>query len=270
VTAAGTPGESGEPLVLVEVEGGVCTVTLHRPTARNALNSALHEASAAALWEAERDDAVDVVVLTGSDPAFCAGLDLRELGTTGANLRGAQMSDGPPSSPFEAVLRLTKPVIGAINGPAITGGLELALGCDFIVASERALFADTHARVGVSPGAGMSVFLPMAVGLRYAKEMSFTGNLIDAATALRVGLVNRVVPHEDLLTTARAIAADIASSDARGVRHLKWLYDTNARLPLGEAFAHELEVFATYAVDPAEVERRRADVVDRGQHQRRS
>jgi enoyl-CoA hydratase len=262
---------STSDLVLVETDGGVCTVTLNRPEARNALNTALHQASAEALWAAELDETVVAVVLTGADPAFCAGLDLRELGGGGENLRGgtrpADVTDDTPDNPIEAVWRMTTPVIGAINGPAVTGGFELALGCDFLVASERATFGDTHARVGVTPGGGMSVFLPMAVGLRRAKEMSLTGNFVDAAEALRIGLVNHVVPHEELLPTARRLGADIAGNDPRAVVHLKGLYDANARLTVGDAIAHEREVFHSYAVDFAEVERRRAAVVERGRRQ---
>jgi len=254
-------------LVLVETTERVSTITLNRPGARNALNSALHHASAGALWQAEHDDAVDVVVLTGTDPAFCAGLDLRELGSTGDNLRGGSGDAGTPGSPIEAVWKMTKPVIGAINGPAITGGFELALACDFLVASERAVFGDTHARVGVTPGGAMSVFLPMAVGLRRAKEMSLTGNFVDAAEAARLGLVNHVVAHEDLLPTARRLASDIAANDPRAVRHLKALYDENARMTVADALDHERAVFKAYVVDFAEVERRRAAVVERGRRQ---
>jgi enoyl-CoA hydratase len=256
-------------LVRVAVGDRVCTVTLHRPEARNALNTALHRASAAALWAAEHDDGIDAVVLTGADPAFCAGLDLRELGAGGENLRGGGGSDGAPENPIQALWRMTTPVIGAVNGPTVTGGLELALACDFLVASERARFADTHARVGVTPGGGMSVFLPMAVGLRRAKEMSLTGNYVDAEEALRIGLVNHVVPHADLLPTAERLARDIAGNDGPAVRHLKALYDTTARLPVGEALAHEQAVFRSYRVDFAEVERRRAAVVERGRDQQR-
>jgi enoyl-CoA hydratase len=261
-------------VVLVETADRVCTVTLHRPEARNALNTALHRASAAALAAAEDDPEVDVVVLTGSDPAFCAGLDLKELGGGGgANLTGGRGDDPSDrqmrwTNPIQAVWDMTTPVIGAVNGACITGGFELALGCDFLVASERAFFGDTHARVGASPGGGMSVYLPMAVGLRRAKEMSLTGNFVDATEAERIGLVNHVVPHDDLLDAARSLAADIAGNDGPTVRHLKTLYDHNAALPVGEAIAHEQSVFREYRIDFDEIERRRAAVVERGRAQR--
>lgn len=253
----------------VERESGVCTVTLDRPEARNALNTALHLASAAALAEAEASDDVDVVVLTGADPAFCAGLDLKELGAGGENLRGGGGDEGGPrwTNPIQAVWEMTKPVIGAINGACVTGGFELALGCDFLVASVRATFADTHARVGVTPGGGMSVYLPMVVGLRRAKEMSLTGNFVDAAEAYRIGLVNHLVEHDELLPTARRLARDIAGNDGPTVQHLKHLYDDNARLTVGDALANEQAVFRSYRVDFDEIERRRAAVIDRGRSQ---
>jgi enoyl-CoA hydratase len=256
-------------LVRVEMSDGVCTITLDRPEARNALNTALLRASAAALEAAEGDDGVDVIVLTGADPAFCAGLDLKELASGGANLVGGQPDDGARwSNPIQAVWEMIKPVIGAVNGACVTGGFELALGCDFLVASDRARFGDTHARVGVTPGGGMSVFLPMAVGLRKAKEMTLTGNFVDGAEAHRLGLVNHVVPHAELMPTAQRLARDIAANDGRAVRHLKHLYDHNARLPVGDALAHEQEIFRTYRVDFDAIEERRQSVVERGRSQR--
>src|SRR5690606_31631575 len=151
------------------------------------------------LRELDDDPDVRVMILTGADPAFCAGLDLKELGSSG-------LSADPDATPLPFG-SLTKPLLGAINGAAVTGGFELALGCDLLIASERARFADTHARVGVMPGWGLTVLLPQAIGIRRARQMSFTGNYVDAATALAWGLVNEVVPHETLLDRARAIAA---------------------------------------------------------------
>jgi enoyl-CoA hydratase len=150
-------------LVLVDVADRVATVTLNRPDARNALNSALMRALPEAMREAADDEDVDVVILTGADPAFCAGLDLKELASTGGNLesQGDERSRDWNRTFWRPI---DKPVIGAINGAAITGGLEVALQCDFLVASERAVFGDTHAKVGVIPGGGMSVLLPQRVG----------------------------------------------------------------------------------------------------------
>lgn len=252
-------------LVIVETAERVRTVTLNRPEARNALNAALQEEAAGALTDADADNDIDVVILTGADPAFCAGLDLRELGVSGSNLLGR--ADDASRSPFGALRRMTKPVIGAVNGACATGGFELALACDFLVASERAKFVDTHARVGVSPGGGMSVLLPQAIGLRRAKELSLTANFLDAEEAHRVGLVNHLVSHDQLLPTARRLAADIAANDQRAVRNLKSLYDRGSALPAGDALALEQEVFRSWKVDPAEVERRRSGIVARGREQ---
>src|SRR5439155_17784395 len=140
------------------------------------------------------------IVLTGADPAFCAGLDLRELGVD-------RLGDLPPF--IAAATASEVPLVAAVNGPAVTGGLELALACDFIVASERARFADTHLRVGVYPGPVL-VELPRRVGMAWAREMSLTGNFVDAGTALRIGLANHVVPHAELLGFAVGLARAVA------------------------------------------------------------
>src|SRR5215470_4452958 len=130
--------------------------------------------------------------------------------------RGADMGnrDDTGRHPFRGALPpRTKPLIGAVNGVAVTGGLEVALNCDFLVASDRARFADTHARVGVMPGWGLTVLLPQRIGVARAREMSLTGNYVDATTALQWGLVNHVVPHDQLLPFARGLGADIVSND---------------------------------------------------------
>jgi enoyl-CoA hydratase len=223
--------------VLYSVSARIATITLCRPEVRNALSSELCRLLREALEKAEGDDGVDVLVLTGADPAFCAGLDLREYESLGR----------APEGTAETILfagELTKPLIGAINGAATTGGLELALACDFLVASERAFFADTHARVGVLPGGGLSVRLPQAVGLRRAKEMSFTGNFLNAREALRIGLVNHVVPHEELMTVAHDLARAVTTNQTASVTAMKALYEHGSRLPFGEAFDHELELAA--------------------------
>lgn len=212
-------------VVLYEVSERIATITLNRPEARNALSSEVLHLLPARLREADASDDVDVVILTGSDPAFCAGLDLKELGSTGGNL-GATGADGRPNrdgirGPFPAMV---KPLIGAVNGVAITGGFELALNCDFLVASEFAKFGDTHSRVGVMPGWGLTVLLPQAIGVRRAREMSFTGNFLLAEEALQFGLVNHVVSHADLLPFTRQLARDIIGNDQPGVRQMRATY----------------------------------------------
>ena len=176
---------------------------------RNALSAALRTRLFAAVVDAEADDGVDVIVLTGADPVFCAGLDLKELGAS------TELPDLSPQWPS-----MRKPVIGAINGAAVTGGLELALNCDILIASERATFADTHARVGLLPAWGLSVRLPQKVGVGLARRMSLTGDYLSAADALRAGLVTEVVPHERLADAARSVAAAIVGNNQGAVRAL--------------------------------------------------
>ena len=212
--------------VLYEVSDRIATITINRPDARNALTSEMLERIPQRMLDAESDAEVDVLVLTGADPAFTAGLDLKELGTDGSNLSGGSGADGNRNrhgvrGPFPA---LTKPLIGAVNGVAITGGLELALNCDFLVASEHAKFGDTHSRVGVMPGWGLTVLLPQAIGLRRAREMSFTGNFMLADEALAFGMVNHVVPHDELIPFTRQLALDIIGNDQPGVRQIRSTY----------------------------------------------
>ena len=262
-TVGGHPQPPGTVL-LAETAGGVRTLTLNRPAARNALSSELMEHLVDAFHAAEADPEVRAVILTGADPAFCAGVDLKEAGAGG--LPAGAVTD-PKGSVWWVLHGLSTPVIGAVNGPAITGGLELALQCTFLVASERAVFGDTHARVGLHPGGGLTGLLAQAVGLRKAREMSLTGNFVDAAEAHRLGLVNHVVPHGELLPTALRLAADIASGDPRTVAALHDTYREVAALPLGEGLALERERFRTWEYDPAGIEARRQAILDRGRRQ---
>ena len=222
---------TSDDILLTHTDERVRTLTLNRAESRNALSAALRDRFFAALAEAEADDAVDVVILTGSDPVFCAGLDLKELGGQSA------LPDISPRWP-----PMSKPVIGAINGAAVTGGLELALYCDILIASEHARFADTHARVGLLPTWGLSVRLPQKVGVGLARRMSLTGDYLSADDALRAGLVTEVVPHEKLLAAARAAASAIVGNNQNAVRALLASYhriyesQTNAGLWL-EAMA---------------------------------
>jgi enoyl-CoA hydratase len=260
-------------VVLLEIADRIATVTLNRPEARNALSSEVLALLPQRLREADASDDVDVIVLTGADPAFCAGLDLKELGSSGGNLSGgagATGADGAPNrdgvrGPFP---RLTKPLIGAINGVAITGGFELALNCDFLVASDRAKFGDTHSRVGVMPGWGLTVLLPQAIGVRRAREMSFTGNFLSADEAFQWGLVNHVVPHADLLPVTRQLATDIVGNDQAGVRQIRSTYAAITAESEGwEIEARDSRAWSKQMFDPARVAERRAAIQARGRQQ---
>jgi enoyl-CoA hydratase len=200
---------TNDDVLLSETQDRVRTLTLNRPRSRNALSTELRRRFFTALRDAEADNDVDVVIVTGADPVFCAGLDLKELGDS------TQLPDISPQWP-----PMAKPVIGAINGAAVTGGLEIALYCDILIASEQARFADTHARVGLLPTWGLSVRLPQKVGVGLARRMSLTGDYLSAADALRAGLVTEVVPHNELLPTAQRVAASIAGNNQNAVRAL--------------------------------------------------
>lgn len=248
--------------VLVDVAGQVAVVTLNRPERRNAISAALLAGLRQAVTELDARPDVRAIVLTGADPAFCAGLDLTELGQPGGPL--SAVAGGP------VIGELGTPLIGAVNGPAVTGGLELALACDFLVASERAAFADTHARVGVMPGWGLTVALPEAVGLRRAREMSATGNFVPARTALEWGLVNHVVPHGELLGFCRALAADVASADRDAVRAIRATYAEVERITGDEARRAEQRAHRAWharGIDAAQVASRRDAVIERGRSQ---
>lgn len=223
-----------DDILLIETQDRVRTLTLNRPQSRNALSAELRRRFYRALGDAQADDDVDVVIVTGADPVFCAGLDLKELGDT------TELPDISPKWP-----PMTKPVIGAINGAAVTGGLEIALYCDVLIASEQARFADTHARVGLLPTWGLSVRLPQKVGVGMARRMSLTGDYLSAEEALRTGLVTQVVPHAELMPTARQIAASIVGNNQRAVRALLASYhrideaQTNEGLWIEAASARE-------------------------------
>jgi enoyl-CoA hydratase len=253
-----------DPVLLTQDAEGVRLITLNRPSARNALSAELIDRLVEALHAADDDAGVRAIVLTGADPAFCAGLDLREVGAEG--LPSGAVLD-PKASPWWVLYNIGTPVIGAINGAAVTGGLELALQCSFLVASERAVFGDTHARVGIHPGGGLTGLLPQAVGLRRAREMSLTGNFVNAAEAHRLGLVNHVVPHADLVPTALRLAGDIAAGDPRVVPAINDTYRDVAGLPLADGLALERKRFMAWQVDPADVEARRAAIAERGRTQ---
>lgn len=257
-------------VVLLDVSERIATLTLNRPEARNALSGEVLRLLPRLLHEADRRDDVDVVVLTGTDPAFCAGLDLKELGAGGRLLDQPSSADAHPTTdgargPFPA---LSKPIIGAINGVAVTGGLELALNCDLLVASERAKFGDTHARVGVMPGWGLTVLLPQAIGVRRAREMSFTGNFLSAHEALEWGLVNHVVAHDELMPFTRQLALDIIGNDQAGVRQIRATYAAVTAESAGwEIEARDAAAWQRSRFDPSLVAERRAGIMERGRTQ---
>lgn len=256
-------------MLLVEKSDGIAVVTLNRPEAMNALSKALRSELYKAMVALDADDEVSVVILTGAGTrAFTAGLDLKELGSEPGAM-GAANAEGADENPVKAIELCRKPVIGAINGVAITGGFEVALACDVLIASENARFADTHARVGIMPGWGLSQKLSRLIGLYRAKELSLTGNFLDAKTACDWGLVNRVVPADELLTVAKKLAADMATIPVETLSLYKSIIDEGYGLAFTDAMALEnrRSTANNRAVTPEAVEARRAAIQARGRTQ---
>jgi len=254
------------PRVIACDVAGVRVLTLNRPEARNALDGALISALYQALVAADAEPGVGAVVLTGADPAFCAGIDLKEAARDGAAYFDKHRAE--PCIP--QVARMATPVIGAVNGATFTGGLELALGCDFLIASERAVFADTHARVGILPGGGLTARLPPLVGQGWARRMSYAGEVIDADRALRIGLVTEVVAHDRLLDRAVEVAAMVAEVPAETMRALKGVYVSGTAGTIGAALAAERTAADEQRPDLALLEQRRAAVTERNRRQVRT
>jgi enoyl-CoA hydratase len=232
-------------VVLIADHGAVRVITINRPEARNALSRELIGALYTALTSADRDDEVRAIVLTGADPAFCAGVDLKQAAAEGMDYFGEFQTQNCITAAGE----LRTPLIGAINGATFTGGLELALGCDFLVASQRAVFADTHVRVGILPGGGMTARLPHLVGAAMARRMSMTGEVIDAAQAQRIGLVTEVVAHEQLLSRALELAAQIAEVPGPTMLGLKEIYRRGSASVVEPALAAEQDIAGAQARD---------------------
>lgn len=258
-----------EELVLLEMHGRVAVLTMNRPHVLNALSKGLQTRLAERIAEMDASGDVGAIVLTGAgERAFCAGLDLRELAADQSAVAKA-MDPGGNADPVDAVTRCGKPVIGALNGVAVTGGLELALACDVLIASENARFADTHSRVGIVPGWGLSQKLSRAVGIYRAKELSLTGNFIDARTAAAWRLVNRVVPAAELLPMAIRLATDMASVEPSYLRRYKALIDDGFALTFGEAMDLEQTVgrAANARLAPQDFAASRTEVQRRGRRQ---
>ena len=251
-------------LVLTSTEAGVTTVTMNRPEALNALSAGLRNRLTEVFTDLTEDSATEVIIFTGKGRAFTVGLDLKELG-------GETTADTVVSKDLgKAMLSVNKPIIGAINGYAITGGFELALMCDFMLASEHAKFADTHARVGVVPGWGLSQRLPRLIGINRAKELSLTGNFLDAETAYAWGLVNRLVPAEQLLSTAEQLAQDIVSTEPVTRNAVRHIMDAGWHTSLAEGLNIERDANREHAKSEVRAEKvaaRRAQIQQRGRSQ---
>jgi enoyl-CoA hydratase len=250
-------------LILSDDHGPVRVLAMNRPEARNALNTKLIEALHTALGDADEDPSVRAVVLTGVDPAFCAGVDLKEAQRLGPDY----FEHFQTHSCISKTAQMHKPIIGAINGPVFTGGLEMALGCDFLIASQRAVFADTHARVGILPGGGMTARLPQLVGAAMARRLSMTGEVFDADRAERIGLVTEVVSHDRLLARAVELAGQIAEVPAPIMAGLKEIYVTGSAVVTDAALAAEQDIGGAQQLDRDGLGARYAEISERNRRQ---
>jgi enoyl-CoA hydratase len=257
-----------DPVLLVDRSEGILTLTLNRPQALNALSRELRGALVATFRGLADDRETGVVILTGAGRAFSAGLDLKELG--GETSTAATIGDAVTSGDLiETIAVCDRPIIGAVNGVAVTGGFELALACDVLVASTEARFADTHARVGIMPGWGLSQKLSRMIGTSRAKELSLTGNYCSAEQACAWGLVNRVVAPAELLPVCRQLALDMLSCDPDVVRAYKRVIDEGFATTFGEGLRLERARSREHAasVTPEKIAARRALVQARGRTQ---
>lgn len=236
-----------EKSVLLEVGESIATITLNRPQRHNAINRELLVQLYEAIENAGSREDVRAVILTGKGKSFCAGVDLEAVQT-----EKLFDSRGDGRELPEVFQSCGKPIIGAVNGHAITGGLEMALCCDFLIASNRAVFIDSHAKLGIHPGWGVSQLLQQAIGRRRAKQMSFTGQPVSALQALEWGLVNEVVPEDRLMTRVREIAGQICSVNRDMLGKIKALMESGDRMNLKSGLALEREGFLSFLEDPRE------------------
>ncbi len=226
--------------VIVETNDHVALVKLHRPDALNALNLQLMSELAAALTEADADDDVRCIVLTGSEKAFAAGADIREMATKSFVEVFSTDLFGPEA---EAIERVRKPIIAAVAGYALGGGCELAMLCDFIIAADTAKFGQPEINLGIVAGMGGTQRLTRAVGKSKAMDMHLTGRFMDATEAERAGLVSRVVPADTLMDEAMSAARKIADKSAVTVRAVKEAVKRADETTLREGLLHERRLF---------------------------
>ncbi|KAH7299271.1 hypothetical protein KP509_24G003200 [Ceratopteris richardii] len=228
---------SSAGLIKLEKHGnGIAIITINRPEALNALTKAMFIDFATLIKALDADRDVKVIILTGAGRAFCSGVDL----TAAQDIFKGDVKN-KEIDPVIQMEECSKPIIGAINGFAVTAGFEIALTCDILVASKDAKFVDTHCKFGIFPSWGLSQKLPRIIGVNRAKELSLTGKALDAATAERWGLVNKVVESKEVLKAAIAIAEEIVQNQQDMVVHYKRIINDGFRLSFGDGAALEKE-----------------------------
>jgi enoyl-CoA hydratase len=224
--------------IIFEKEENIAIITFNRPEAMNALNNQTRAEFREAIAAVAADDQVKVLILTGSGKAFVAGSDIKEFNQTSAyDAHNIQRLGG-------LVERLDKPVIAAVNGFCLGGGNEIAMGCDIIIASEKAKFGQTEVNIGIIPGGGGTQRLPRLIGVCRAKELIFTGDIIGAEEAYRLGLVNRVVPVDQLMPTAKEMAKKIAAKSAAALKLAKTAINRGMQTNLESGLNYEYELYS--------------------------
>lgn len=238
-----------EPLVKVAISDAVAWLQLNRPDAMNALNTPLLDALDVALAASDNEPSVRVIVLTAAGKAFCTGADLKDLAARDGSIDSDALLNfvRHAGATIERIPSLSKPVIAAVNGYALAGGLELALACDLVIAAESARLGDGHANYGLLPGGGGAARLARVVGPMIAKYLAFTGDAVPATELLPYGLVNKVVPDDALHTTVGELAASIATKSPRGLAHMKRLINDGLEQPLTTALRLEHQALAVHA-----------------------
>jgi 2-(1,2-epoxy-1,2-dihydrophenyl)acetyl-CoA isomerase len=246
--AGGAILSTSHDTLLVQTAHDICTITLNRPDSLNSINDAFTTELAKVIRQVRQDDTVRCVVITGAGRAFCSGQDLGDLKKKHADPAFVPHLKDDLERRYNPVIlglcELEKPVIAAVNGVAAGAGMSLALACDLRIASEKASFTEVFINVGLVPDSGSSFFLPRLVGLGKALELCFTGDKVPAAEALALGLVNKVVPAEELMKTANDLAARLAKLPTRALGLMKQLlhrsFDSNLTAMLeAEAVAQE-------------------------------
>ena len=252
-----------EPVLLLEKRDAVAVITLNRPQAMNAISLELRTAIATTFRQLQADDDIAAAIIIGNGRAFCAGLDLKEL-SAGGSVESIEYEDTVP-----AIMAFDRPIIGAINGVAATGGFELALMCDVLIASTQARFSDTHARLGIVPGWGLSQRLARLIGANRARELHFTGNYLSAEKAEAWGLVSRLVAPEDLLPTCLSLANDMAGCNRAALKAMKQVVNEGLGMSLAEGLKFEKLTahYANKSITKNDIGARREQVISRGSSQ---
>jgi len=224
--------------IIFEKEDNIAIITFNRPEARNAVNNQVRAEFTAAIAEVEADDDIKVLILTGSGKAFVSGVDIKEFSKTTPYHAHNLFRLG------ERVEKLPKPVIAAVNGFSLGGGNEIALGCDIIIASERAKFGQPELNIGIIPGGGATQRLPRMIGVCRAKELIFTSDIITAEEAFNLGMINRVVPEDQLMPTAKEIAKKIATKSPAALKLAKQAINYGMQTNLESGLKYEYELYS--------------------------